>query len=108
LTQFYRSKGILTVFNSSVSDINEDEYCSDAFNAAVRLNDLVNIQKNNVFLHCTSGISRASTVFLCYLALFPRFDNWRKNNDIEELKKYLFTHFTAASPNIDIVEKVIK
>jgi hypothetical protein len=24
LTQFYRSKGILTVFNSSVSDINED------------------------------------------------------------------------------------
>jgi len=75
----------LTVINSSVSDINENEYCSDAFDAAVKLNDLVNVQGNNVFLHCTSGISRASTVFLCYLALFPRYENWRKNDDIEEL-----------------------
>jgi hypothetical protein len=59
-----------------------------------------------VFLHCTSGVSRAPTVFLCYLALFLRHDHWKKNKNCEELRKFLEFNYKFASPNMEIVEKV--
>ncbi len=60
-----------------------------------------------MFLHCTSGVSRAPTVFLCYLALFLRHENWKKNKNCEELRQFLEFNNKFAFPNMEIVEKVV-
>lgn len=52
-------------------------------------------------------MSRAPTVFLCYLALFLRHDHWKKNKNCEELRKFLEFNNKFASPNMEIVEKVV-
>ena len=44
LMHFYRSKGIKTIISCPVSDANESAYCKSAFEAAQKLNELVNIQ----------------------------------------------------------------
>jgi protein-tyrosine phosphatase len=66
----YKNRGINNIVFSPVTDHREGEYWDQLFKAAVVLNDLVNIKKLNVFCNCSSGISRAPTLFLCYLALF--------------------------------------
>ena len=43
LMHFYRSKGIKKVLSSPVSDTSVAEYCKTAFEAALKLNELVNI-----------------------------------------------------------------
>jgi protein-tyrosine phosphatase len=59
-----------------------------------------------VFLHCTTGVSRAPTIFLCYLALFVRYDDLRKRNNFEELRIFLKQYYNAGSPNMKVVERV--
>ena len=76
MSQFYRKKGINVVVNQNVSDYTEQEYADHLFKACHTLHELVDIQKHKVFIHDTCGVSRVSTLILCYMALFGKSENW--------------------------------
>ena len=65
-------------------------------------------------MNCAAGVSRSNTVFLCYLALFGFGDdenmfNYKDNNlHIEELARFLKTHYPLAMPNLNIVKRVVQ
>lgn len=64
------------------------------------LNDMINNKKLKVFVHCSSGISRAPTVVLAYLCLFKRVPEW---SNIIKTSKYFKEHYHVAFPNKYIV-----
>ena len=47
-----------------------DEYVDNLFSAAKDMHELIGDEQNKVYLHCTTGISRSSTLAIVYLALF--------------------------------------
>lgn len=55
-----------------MNDYDEDIYVEHLFEAAIQLNDLLNVKKLKVFMHCSSGISRCPAVLIVYLCLFLR------------------------------------
>ena len=61
--------------------------------------------EQEVFLHCTTGISRAPTLVIVYLALFLRHKNWDNLNDLEAFVK---SAFPQASPNMDAAQKCVE
>lgn len=71
----YAENGILCQ-RFPVKDADEDELCASLFVAAQHLNNMLNKQDHTVYLHCTSGISRAPAVLLVYLCLFKRVKQW--------------------------------
>jgi protein-tyrosine phosphatase len=101
----YRNRGIHNVVHSPVSDYFENEYCEQLFKASLILNELVNIKKLNVFCHCSAGISRGPTLFLCYLALFMKHPQW---NNINELYSYIKHFYPFANPNLKVVKRVLE
>lgn len=83
------------------TDLNADVYAGQLFQAA---NEIYKLIKNGhkVYLHDVAGLSRAPTLFLCYQALFLKFDQ-TPDEMFRELKK----PYKNASPNIDMVQRVI-
>ena len=68
--QWYRSRGIEACVHDTVGDDYENEYVRDLFRAVQKLNELINVKKHHVYLHCSAGVSRAPTLFIIYLALY--------------------------------------
>ena len=69
MRNIYKSKGIQYVrcpINDSATDNN---YSTDLFEATKLLNDLVDKQKLNVFVHCNQGFTRTPTLALVYICL---------------------------------------
>ena len=65
----FRKNGIIHYRNSPIDDDFEDTYAVALFEAVKVLRQLVVQEKRHVFIHCCSGISRCTTLFLCYLML---------------------------------------
>ena len=105
MQQLYQQKGIKSAIHYSIDDYNEDEHIKKTFAAAQYLNDLVNSKNNKVFIHCSSGISRASTVVLCYLALYKKVPCWRSIDQCDEL---LLKYHHVSTPNQFIIEQIIR
>jgi predicted protein tyrosine phosphatase len=75
------------------------------FAASQYLNDMVNNKGHRVFIHCSSGITRAPTVALLYLCLFKRHNSWR---DVDQVDQYLSSHYHVSYPNRNLVSQIIK
>jgi len=71
----YRQYSIDTAMHYPVAN-DDDQYKIRVFAAAQYLNDLINNKDKKVFIHCTSGIVRCTTVVLAYLCLYKRVENW--------------------------------
>ena len=105
MQQLYQNKGIKSAIHYSIDDYNEEEHVKKTFAAAQYLNDLVNSKNNKVFIHCSSGISRASTVALCYLALYKKVPCWRS---IDQCDEHLLKHHHVSTPNQFIIEQIVR
>ena len=66
----------------AVNDIKEKDLQSTIFAAAQYLNHMVNEEGLNVYVHCTSGISRAPAVVIAYLCLFKKIKCWQSIEDV--------------------------
>lgn len=104
MTQLYLSKGIKTAVHFPVDEYNEKEHKMKVFAAAQYLNDMVNNKGHRVYIHCSSGISRAPSVILTYLCLFKRVECWK---DIDKADQFLMTHYHVSHPNKVIVNQII-
>jgi protein-tyrosine phosphatase len=90
MTQIYSSRGIKKSINFPIDDRVENDYAEQVFTAAQYLNNLIAEKRHSVFIHCTSGLSRAPTVVLTYLCLFKRVKCWM---DLRESLKFLRVFF---------------
>ena len=100
MNQVYKSRG-LNCIHYPIDDYDEQDHPQKVFAAAQYLNDLLNAKNNKVYIHCSSGISRASTVVLCYLALYKKIACWRS---IDQCDEYLLKYHHVSTPNQWIIE----
>lgn len=105
MLRYYKSRGINLVVNYPVSDINEDEYIENLFQASQHLHDLIDIKGHHVFVHCSSGVSRAPTLVLVYLALFLQHKHW---DNLTELHNFVLEYYHVSMANLIIAQKCIE
>jgi protein-tyrosine phosphatase len=72
MLRMYKGRGINLVINYPVSDVKEDDYLEQLFEASQHMHELIGVKGQHVFVHCSSGVSRAPTLVVVYLALFLR------------------------------------
>ena len=105
MTQIYLSKGIKNAIHLPVDDSVEKEFKIKIFTAAQYLHDMVNKKGHRVYIHCSSGISRAPSAILTYLCLFKRVECWR---DIDKADQYLTSNYHVAHANKTLVSQIIR
>ena len=66
---------------------------------------MINEHGEEVFVHCTTGISRVSTLVLVYLAIYCRHKQW---NNVDALKSMLKNHYDLSFPNMQAVNLCIE
>lgn len=101
----FKRQGFNYVILSPVTDVDDEEYCRSAFQAALKLEELINQEKQNVFMHDFTGISRAPTILMVYFALMCRHPSWE---NLHELRTQIKRTWTVAQPNMQIVKKVLQ
>lgn len=101
----FKRQGFNIIKNLPTPDLHEEDYIQYIVTAATELNDLINNRGQKVFIHCYTGISRAPTVIIAYLALFLRHPAW---NDLEELRTYLRRYYGMGEPNMRAVKLCIE
>lgn len=107
LKQFYRNHGISKVVYSPVCDW-DDTVFEQMFQAALKLNEMVQDERAKVFIHCTSGIVRSPTLVLIYLCLFMKHKNWKNPFQVEQHLKGRYTDPNKCQPNMETVQKVLQ
>jgi hypothetical protein len=105
MQRLYKQKGIGLVLNYPISDVKEEEYMEQLFEASKHLFDLIDRKQEQVFMHCSAGASRGPTLAMVYLAIFLKHKYW---NNIPELQKWIKANYYMSLANIDIVLKVIE
>lgn len=74
--QFHKAQGILLV-NHPLSDAHPEAYLDGLYQGCLILQDLLEEQDHCVYVHCTTGISRAPTLIASYLCLFIKHPDWQ-------------------------------
>lgn len=99
----YKDKNI-KCYRFPVADRQENELCANLFVGAQHLNHLVDKQKHTVYVHCSSGISRAPAVVIVYLCLFKRIKQWA---DPAAVAQFVKAFHPNSNPNMRAVNRVI-
>ena len=102
IMQLYRSKGINQVVNYPITDENMETYCQQLLQGCHHLYDLLDAKKHRVYLHDTTGVSRAPTLFLCYRALYVK-----SGLPLRDMYKELKKQYPFAMPNLKAIRKVL-
>ena len=125
-----RQYGLTVYYNQAVNDNTIPTYCKDVFCAAQLLHKLIAEQQHHVFVHCAAGVSRCTTLFLVYVALYGLInddgtsalpgtykgrgaDEKADDHDplsvsVDELATYLSMHYPKSTPNLKVVRLVIE
>lgn len=83
----------------------DEEVLNNLFMAAQYLNDLANTKGLRVLLQSTAGITRTSTVYLIYLALYKAHPDY---SDPTKLLTYLRQYVPFCTPNSKLIQKMLK
>jgi len=85
-----------------VTSEDAEDYADDLFDAALVLNDLIDVKGHKVYLHDTSGVSRVTTLYLVYLSLFKK-----PTKSLPDLARELKNQYPLSTPNLKMVEQVL-
>ena len=102
---FINRSNITNVVNYPVDDVFLDDYVEALIGAAKQLDKMINEQGEEVFVNCTTGISRAPTLILVYLSIYCRHKQW---NNLDALANYLKDAFPNSQPNLMAVKLCIE
>lgn len=69
MLSYYSNWGISAV-HFPIHDFNEENLISRLYPAACKLNEMINEEGRDVYVHCTAGMGRAPASVLVYLCLF--------------------------------------
>lgn len=100
----YKQSGINTAINVPVNEkAPKEQYRAKLFEVSQRINDLVS-KKMNVFVHDSTGISRAPTAALTYLCLYKNVSCWPS---VPQSARIVKNAHKPAVPNVRAVQRVI-
>jgi len=99
MLQYYRQSKITPV-HFPIHDFNEEDLKSKLFEGASILNEMINKEGLNVYVHCTAGMGRAPAVVLVYLCLF-------KGMEPEEARVYVKSYRAVSVPNMNAVKAIV-
>jgi protein-tyrosine phosphatase len=77
--KLFQSKGVKTIINHPINDVSQkgdSEYSSRVFEAIQIIHEIVSVKKQNLFLYCTSGVSRSATTIGAYLSIYKKVSQW--------------------------------
>ena len=88
-----------------MNDNSEDDFCANLFTGAQYLNNMINMEGLTVYVHCTSGISRAPALLIVYLCLFKRVKQWQSPYHVCQFVKAFHIN---TNPNMRAVQRVVE
>lgn len=100
LTKAYKEHGIKIV-RFQIRDFDRDSLKKHIKAAAHVLDDLINVDGKDVYIHCTAGMGRAPAVAVAYLC-------WVKGYELMDAVKHVKKYRTVAVPNVPVLEQVLK
>jgi protein-tyrosine phosphatase len=75
------------------------------YQAAQKLYQLQEVQKEKVYVHCTTGVSRSVTLVIVYLSLYMKHEHW---NNLQLLKEFIESEYNNRNePNLIAAQRVI-
>ena len=95
----------MVAYHEPVSDIDDRTYFDDLLRVVVRLHEKKTEHKGEIFIHCSSGVSRSPTLLLVYLALYIKHKHWRS---VEDLYDFLESEYRYQDANKVIAYQVIE
>ena len=96
--------GIHRVANVQVSDIFEDEYAQQLFEAVQILHKMKDVEKHKVFVHCSAGISRGPTLLIVYLSLYLKLN---VSENVQQVMDYVESEFIWEDANLKVAKYVV-
>ena len=102
---FINRVNITNVVNHPVEDLFLEDYVDQLISAAKQLDIMINEQGEEVFVNCTSGISRAPTLVMVYLAIYCRHKQWE---NLDALKNFIVESHPNALPNLQAVKLCVE
>jgi protein-tyrosine phosphatase len=88
-----------------IHDFNEGDLSSKLFEGAKIINELINKEGLNVYVHCTAGMGRAPAAVLVYLCLFKKITCW---NNPTAVDLYVKSYRKVSVPNMRAVCFVVE
>lgn len=104
LKDLYKLKN-MKIQRYQVNDMKERELIAGMFMAAQYIHKLVDIQKQQTYVHCSSGITRTPEVVIVYLCLFKKHKSWPSP---ESVAHFLNAFNFRINPNMRAVKKCIE
>ena len=101
---WYQTMGIHRVANVQVSDIFEDEYAQQLFEAVQILHKMKDVEKHKVFVHCSAGISRGPTLLIVYLSLYLKLN---VSENVQQVMDYVESEFIWEDANLKVAKYVV-
>lgn len=96
---YYAENGI-TAIHYPIHDFNEEDLKFKLYEGAKLLNQMINEQGLQVYVHCTAGMGRAPAIVLVYLCLF-------KGMDPDESNLFVKSYRTVSVPNMRAVKEIV-
>lgn len=99
MMKYYKEVGIKAV-HYPITDFNEHDLTSKLFDAAKILNEMINHENLEVYVHCTAGMGRAPASVLSYLCLYKKVHCWSDPYSVDKLVK---SYRKVSVPNMNAV-----
>eukprot|EP00347_Sterkiella_histriomuscorum_P011252 403373163 len=96
----YYAQHKVTAVHYPIHDFNEEDLKAKIKGGADILNQMINQQGLDVYVHCTAGMGRAPAVVLTYLCLY-------KGMDPDEADLFVKTHRKVSVPNMRAVREIV-
>lgn len=103
-TQLLKSHDIYMARNIPVDEFDTAAYPKALLKAAQMVDSIIRIKQRKVYIHCTSGISRAPTVVMAYLSFFKQLEQFA---DLQQVEDLIQTFNSCAVPNSEAVSEML-
>ena len=104
MKELYGKHGIYSVKNLPIPEFNRlSQLCNLLFDACKYLDEIL-MTHRKVYVHCTSGMTRAPTLVILYLCLYCKVQSW---NDPISTYKFFKRNRDVCFPNMRAVFKTL-
>lgn len=106
MKQLYEKCNIRHLYNCPIPEFNQIDNFAEKLLEAVKILDSMRKQfkDQQIFVHCTAGMTRSPTLVILYLCLFCQVDFWKSP---VEVYKFVKEHHSISYPNMKAILRVI-
>ena len=91
--------------NIELNEYDSESYLMNLLKASFYIENVVSVKRKKVFVYCTSGVSRASTVIMTFLAFFKQVE---RHDDLQYIEDLLGMFNPGSLPNAEAVALLLE